>query len=300
MVTEEQNEYTMFRSFDSIERLYSPVTITEKLHGTNAQIYIHDVDSPSELADNMTKGAKARSDASGLIVQAGSRTRWITPDDDNFGFAAWVEKNKEALAKVLGPGRHFGEWYGSGINSGYNLKGGEKRFALFNVRRWSGQDLSSVPGLEVVPTLYVGPYSDEEVSRVMEKLKTEGSAASPGFMRPEGIVVRFERNGATFKHIFEKESFEGPRKEKSKDPGPAINQEQVQDRLQPFRLEKLLSRDERYLREYPKSLPDIARDYLADVEKEGGLEDMAEPEQKSLRKQVFGWIKGQMTARGYS
>jgi len=34
------------------------------------------------------------------------------------------------------------------------------------------------------------------------------------------------------------------------------------------RLEKLIMRDDRYLREYPKTLPDIARDYVADLVKE--------------------------------
>ncbi len=61
----------------------------------------------------------------------GSRTRWITAQDDNHGFARWVEGNKQELLK-LGAGRHFGEWWGSGIQRGYGLQKGEKRFSLFN------------------------------------------------------------------------------------------------------------------------------------------------------------------------
>lgn len=50
-----------------------------------------------------------------------SRTRWITPEDDNYGFAKWANENKEELLK-LGIGQHFGEWWGSGIQRGYNLQ----------------------------------------------------------------------------------------------------------------------------------------------------------------------------------
>jgi hypothetical protein len=79
-----------------------------------------------------------------------SRSRWITPDDDNFGFAAWVEANRDELL-TLGPGRHFGEWWGSGIQRGYGLPKGEKRFSLFNVSRWG----ESRPACcHVVPVLY--------------------------------------------------------------------------------------------------------------------------------------------------
>ena len=34
----------------------------------------------------------------------------------------------------LVPGRHFGEWWGSGIQRGYGLD--EKTFSLFNAYRW--------------------------------------------------------------------------------------------------------------------------------------------------------------------
>ena len=86
-----------FKEFDSIEILESMITITEKIHGTNAQIAIDDF---------------------GTEIYAGSRNRWVTPEDDNAGFANWVYPNKDALIKLLGPGRHYGEYYGSGIGTG--------------------------------------------------------------------------------------------------------------------------------------------------------------------------------------
>ena len=96
-----------FEAFPKIARLSREIVITEKIDGTNAQIYI-------------TEDGK---------IQAGSRNRIITPEQDNFGFARWVEENHEDLL-LLGEGRHFGEWWGQGIQRRYNLE--EKRFSLFN------------------------------------------------------------------------------------------------------------------------------------------------------------------------
>ena len=90
-----------FEGFPKIARLSREAIITEKIDGTNAQIYIGE---------------------DGQII-AGSRTRWITPDSDNFGFARWGEQHRVELA-ALGPGRHFGEWWGSGIQRGYGLENG--------------------------------------------------------------------------------------------------------------------------------------------------------------------------------
>lgn len=105
-----------FKSFTKIPRLSREIVITEKIDGTNACIYI------DETTNEML---------------VGSRTRWITPQSDNFGFAAWVEQNKEELYK-LGPGYHYGEWWGKGIQRGYGLN--ERRFSLFNISRWISEN----------------------------------------------------------------------------------------------------------------------------------------------------------------
>ena len=78
-----------FESFGKIARLSRECTITEKIDGTNAQICI------TEDGQFLT----------------GSRTRWITPQDDNMGFSAWAHEHKDELMP-LGVGRHFGEWWG--------------------------------------------------------------------------------------------------------------------------------------------------------------------------------------------
>lgn len=113
-----------FVEFPKIARLSRECIITEKIDGTNGQICIAD-------------------DGKMLV---GSRSRWITPEQDNYGFARWAMEHRDELM-TLGVGRHFGEWWGSGCQRGYNLPKGEKRWSLFNVSRWclAGQTPQRIP-----------------------------------------------------------------------------------------------------------------------------------------------------------
>lgn len=164
-----------FEPFAKMARLSRDCVVTEKLDGTNGQIVI---------------------DEEGNIL-VGSRTRWITPGKttDNYGFASWVERNREEILK-LGVGKHFGEWYGNGIQCGYGLS--EKRFALFNVHRWrNNPDLPSC--CEVVPVLYEGVFDMDMINDCLESLRVHGSVAAPGFMNPEGIVIYHKAANVLFK-----------------------------------------------------------------------------------------------------
>jgi hypothetical protein len=272
-----------FKEFDSIIRLASNVTITEKVHGTNAQILItEELHAPA--------GEVPRK-----YIRAGSRTRWLTPEDDNYGFARFVEENKEELLG-LGVGRHFGEWFGSGINSGYNMDKGEKQFALFD-QRFQGKPLPK--GVTLVPVLYQGAWRDGLVTETMTKLKLEGSKISPGFMKPEGIVIRFERNGSLFKHVFDTDEVKwtGTKKE----PGVKAPELDISAFLDNLILEKVTSKDERLLREYPMTLPAIAKAYIAELEQEEkGLATADDDFQKAVRRGVYPWVKSQLAAKGYS
>jgi hypothetical protein len=179
-----------FKSFDKIARLKRGMVITEKIDGTNAQIVIPEI--PGEFGDKP------------FLV--GSRNRWITPEDDNFGFARWAYENQEELLK-LGPGTHYGEWWGAGIQRRYGLT--EKRFSLFNAGRWYdthgsagfvAEKLSPAPSCcYVVPILYSGPFSTESVDGIVEQLKSHGSLAAPGFMDPEGVVIYLPAARTLFK-----------------------------------------------------------------------------------------------------
>lgn len=173
-----RTELEIFESFGKIPRYSRDIVITEKLDGTNAQVVI------TEYGKLLT----------------GSRNKWITPEDDNYGFAKWAQANKEELLK-LGVGRHYGEWYGQGIQRGYGLK--EKRFALFNITRW-GSALERPACCSVVPFLWAGPLKDSHIDAVIEQLKEHGSYAAP-FMDPEGIVIYHKASNSLFKKTIEKD-----------------------------------------------------------------------------------------------
>ncbi len=168
-----------FKAFPKIPRLKRGIVITEKIDGTNAQVHISE---------------------DGTVL-AGSRNRWITPDKDNYGFAAWVRDNAEDLSK-LGPGSHFGEWWGLGIQRGYGLT--EKRFSLFNTGRWlTNEDRPKC--CHVVPLIGVMDFDTFKIQKAISDLEETGSLASPGFMKPEGIVIFVSASGSLFKQTIEKD-----------------------------------------------------------------------------------------------
>lgn len=164
-----------FQEFPKIHRLSREIVITEKIDGTNAQIIIGE---DGEFA-------------------TASRTKIIIPGDDNFGFARWAYEHKEQLLK-LGPGRHFGEWWGSGIQRGYGLPKGEKRFSLFNTHRWA-DPISRPECCDVVPMLWIGIFDTRIILSVLESLANLGSKVAPGFMDPEGIVIYHTQGNVLFK-----------------------------------------------------------------------------------------------------
>lgn len=178
-----------FVPFPKIPRLKREVCVTEKIDGTNGQVNIRL--AVDHMVDPFEIGIDTQVEVNGAqaYLRAGSRNRWLpngtASGSDNFGFGAWVHQHAHELAK-LGVGAHFGEWWGLGIGRVYGLTA-ERRFSLFNVARW-GQPGQTPPACcSVVPLLFRGVEYD--VSAIVEKLRTEGSVAAPGFMKPEGIIV---------------------------------------------------------------------------------------------------------------
>lgn len=188
-----------FEPFPKLARLSRGCVITEKLDGTNAQIIIRKL--TDETPFHPLVGATVLNEAGLWEIAAGSRTRLITPGKttDNYGFAGWVYDNADELVK-LGEGRHFGEWYGQGIQRGYGLN--EKRFALFNPERFPPERVRP-SCVSVVPILHEGEFSTSAINDWMFELKTYGSKAVPGFMNPEGIVVWHEAARVSFKKTFD-------------------------------------------------------------------------------------------------
>lgn len=194
-----------FVGFQKMARLSRDCVVSEKIDGTNAQVYIVEQDG-FHLSDALYQ-------SDGLALFAGSRKRWVYPESDNFGFAGWCVDHGDELLE-LGPGRHFGEWWGQGIQRHYGLT--ERRFSLFNTIRWCLHDaeperiVTGDPRQEkyqervpaccgLVPVLYRGPFDTETIDCILDSLEVQGSAAVDGFMNPEGIVVYHIAANTAFK-----------------------------------------------------------------------------------------------------
>ena len=153
---------------------------------------------------------------------AGSRKRWITPKNDNYGFAQWVGANSDELFN-LGKGHSYGEWWGYKINRSYDMK--ERVFSLFNSGRWKNpgmtetkeyidldldsitnenKDLKECPKCcRVVPVLFRGLFNTFDVLDTLENLRVGGSVVAPGFMNPEGIIIYHTASRHMFKKTIE-------------------------------------------------------------------------------------------------
>lgn len=181
MIVEIERKATEFQSFGKISRLSRDCVITEKIDGTNGQILITEKKQ----------------------IFVGSRSRWLVENGmlvgDHFGFGAWVLAHKDELIEGLGIGRHFGEWWGYGIQRKYGLT--EKRFSLFNVSIWNEQTKPAC--CYVVPKLYEGVFETESINVALERLRKVGSVAAPGFLKPEGIIIYHTAAGMYFKKTLE-------------------------------------------------------------------------------------------------
>ena len=71
-----------FIEFPKMARLSREIIVTEKIDGTNAQVHVrfNDGVAPFDPAFDI--------EVDGMLIRAGSRSRWISATDDNFGFAA--------------------------------------------------------------------------------------------------------------------------------------------------------------------------------------------------------------------
>lgn len=260
-----------FKAFPEIKQFGKmELCITQKIHGTNAHILI----IPNSDGE--------------LELTCACRTRFVYPGQDNFGFAAWAHANKAELINLLGQGRHDGEWAGPGINSGEGLT--SKTFVLFDHWRWPSERVRP-QGVTVVPVLYRGQVDLAQVDLAMADLKANGSRLVPGFMRPEGIVISLA--GTRYKKVFDREDTKwdqgsaGPKPPRE----PGMDYSHL---CQPIRLEKLLSRDEKYLREFPGNLRGIVDDYFQDLVKESqvvGTEGEVAGIKKGAASQLFRFVK---------
>lgn len=211
-----------FKEFPKIPRLYKGlISISEKIDGTNARVAV--IQNTPIIEEQVADGdfpdhaAVSGFDGEGIIrlyrVLAGSKNRWLTEKQDNFGFFKWVVRNAQSLA-TLGEGEHLGEWWGNGIQRGY---GRPKTLSLFNTGRWYDPaqpqpeltehhaPIPNVDGLSVVPQLYHGPWfgrPNDPVAEAMRRLLYSGSTLNRDF-QAEGVMVYHEAAGCYFKAPFD-------------------------------------------------------------------------------------------------
>jgi hypothetical protein len=193
-----------FEEFSKISRLSRPIVITEKLDGSNGQLYIQtcaefEAEEPSALLSSYD-GHIMYDDS--FVMRVGSRKRWlgVSKSEDHFGFCKWAESHFAELCLDLGPGRHYGEWWGQGIQRKYGLD--EKRFSLFNTHRWKPDTKPEC--CHVVPILGSSSVFDTRtIDFIFEALRGGGSHAAPGFMKPEGVVIYHPHGNVLMKKTFE-------------------------------------------------------------------------------------------------
>lgn len=200
-----------FQGMPKIARLSRDCVVTEKIDGTNAQIHILPLNPTTNIVKDFEERGWAviKDNLFPYGIVPGSKNKEITPGKkDNYGFAQWVFDNAQELLK-LGPGRHFGEWWGQGIQRGYDMD--HKVFSLFNTHRWLDDNIRPKV-CSVVPILYNGPFETIAINRTLGELASVGSMANPGYKDPEGIVIFHSAQGMLFKKtIKDDESHKGER-----------------------------------------------------------------------------------------
>jgi len=200
-----------FQEFGKIPRYRREIAVSEKIDGTNAAVVWapaeRDPDRPQYLPENVLaeRGLTDQhgTDLGPYWLLAQSRQRFITParikaKNDNYSFAQWVDDHADELTK-LGPGVHYGEWWGFGIQRGYGMA--EKHFSLFNVNRWADGKQERPACCDVVPL--IGYFTPDKINEQIEMLRLAGSLAAPGYMKPEGVVLWHSQSKNYFKILLE-------------------------------------------------------------------------------------------------
>lgn len=193
-----------FKEFDKIPRFRREICCTEKIDGTNAAVQIVPVTEltggPADrhVIDCHNLFDQHHEPIGQHVILAQSRKQFITPSADHYGFGGWVRDNAADLFK-LGPGTHYGEWWGAGIQRRYGQT--RKRFSLFNVNRW-GPGKKELPFCcDVVPLL--GYVQHDGIQAILNDLRENGSAAAPGFKPAEGVVLFHSQSRQYYKILLE-------------------------------------------------------------------------------------------------
>lgn len=204
-----------FEAWPKTPRLFKEsMVITEKIDGTNSAVGIKSYPPGSIVAEGFGDARLIETGEADYLVYAQSRNRIILPvyfggkGADNYGFAEWVWSNAHELARVLGEGLHYGEWWGHGIGRGYGME--MRYFSLFNTSRWrhlaspeAREAIKPPEALRVVPVLSIHTLDTDVIRETLSMLGAAGSQAAPGYDNPEGICVFLQAAQRTFKVTFD-------------------------------------------------------------------------------------------------
>lgn len=204
-----------FEAWPKTTRLFRDITITEKIDGTNAAIIIRTGYHVSDVHQFDGEWPFWDKEAGHFwFIGAQSRNRLIQPGKttDNAGFAQWVRDNGLTLARLLGEGRHFGEWWGPKVTK-RNYGMSHKVFSIFDVDMWDVQVDQSIKHpigdavLTHTPVLYRGTFSEQQIMDCARTLKDLGSVAAYRFgidgQEPEGICIFHSQSRIVQKFTFD-------------------------------------------------------------------------------------------------
>lgn len=147
-------EYIKWPSIESLKHVVkSPIAKQTLSCRYRAKVKIHGTNAAIRCFENT------------LVAQ--SRNRDIFPENDNAGFASWVNENNESLLNSITPGwAVFGEWFGPGIMKGVAASDiPEKSFAVFCLMSSDGimitnpEDIKEYIDIQKAPkNMYIIPW----------------------------------------------------------------------------------------------------------------------------------------------
>jgi len=190
----------LFEAWPKTARGFGPALYTEKLDGSNVAVIFERRYGTEAFADMNNVVIKDTNTGELFIIHvaAQTRTQMAFIEDDQVGIAQWVADRKYSLVRDLynfnrgaDLERHYGEYV-----KGKGLK--VPHVFLFNAYRWREAEFAT-EGLSVVPVLYEGEHSYEQLTDTLRDLELNGSRVldSPA----EGVIV-FHKNDKTSKKYF--------------------------------------------------------------------------------------------------
>ena len=154
--------------------LFRDVTISEKIDGTNAQVFV--------VAEDRGRRQPGR----GLGGSLRKRTTSVSRRGSPIMLTSCASSAQDVISA---------EWYGRGIQRRYGLQ--DRRFALFN--SCTDGPRSARRAAAIVPVLTTRTMGADVVSECLETLRSGGSLARSGFHAPGGIVIYHHASGGMFR-----------------------------------------------------------------------------------------------------